>query len=200
MERFLQLCAEDNIQVVDCTTAAQYFHLLRRQVHRASRKPLIIFTPKKYLRARESYSPAAEFSSGHFHEVLDDAGVAEPAEVRRVILAAGKVALDAAVYRQKAGLKGSAIVRMEQLYPWPEDQLVDVLARYEHASQVVWLQEEPENMGAWTFVHGRLHRLLRGDFELHHVSRRPSGSPATGSTAIHQLETEELMERAFGEL
>src|SRR6202011_4455109 len=101
-------------------------------------------------------------------EVLDDPAVTEPSDVRRVVLASGKMALDAMGHRGKQSIDGVAIVRVEQLYPWPEDQIADVLARYEHSTEVVWLQEEPENMGAWTFVHGHLHRLLRGDFSLRH--------------------------------
>jgi multifunctional 2-oxoglutarate metabolism enzyme len=197
IERFLTLAAEGNIQVTNPTTAAQLFHLLRRQVHRSAKRPLVIFTPKRYLRAREAYSKVDEFTSGSFREVLDDPSVDNPASVRRVILASGKMALDAMGYMEKESLSAAAVVRVEQLYPWPEDQIADILARYEHADEVVWLQEEPENMGAWTFVHGRLHRLLRDDFRLRHVSRLASGSPATGSGAIHQLEHDDLLARAL---
>jgi 2-oxoglutarate dehydrogenase E1 component len=197
IERFLLLAAEDNIQVTNPTTAAQLFHLLRRQVHRTEKKPLIVSTPKKYLRGREAYSRAEEFVQGHFHEVLDDPGVSDPASVTRVILASGKMALDLMGARNKRSTGGVAVVRIEQLYPWPEDQIADVLARYEHASDVMWVQEEPENMGGWTFVHARLHRLLREDFRLTHVARAPSGSPAAGSLALHQLEQDDLIERAL---
>jgi 2-oxoglutarate dehydrogenase E1 component len=193
----LQLAAEDNICVTDPTTAAQFFHLLRRQVHRTVKKPLIILTPKKYLRAREAFSPADAFTSGHFHEVLDDPAVTDPASVRRIVLATGKVALDLMGHRSKQEIGGVAIVRVEELYPWPEDQIADVLARYEHATEVVWTQEEPENMGAWSFVHARLHRMLRDDFTLRHVSRAPSGSPATGSHSLHELEQADLLDRAL---
>jgi multifunctional 2-oxoglutarate metabolism enzyme len=197
MERFLALCAEGNLQVANPTTAAQLFHLLRRQVHRTAKRPLVIFTPKKYLRAREAFSKAAEFTSGSFREVLEDPAVTDPSEVRRVVLASGKMALDAMGHRAEQSIDGAAIVRVEQLYPWPEDQIADILARYEHATEVVWLQEEPDNMGAWTFVHGRLHRLLRDDFALRHVARLASGSPATGSGPVHQLEQEDLLARAL---
>ena len=197
IERFLILCAEDNMQVANPTTSAQLFHLLRRQVHRTTKKPLVVFTPKKYLRAKEAFSKAEEFGSGHFNEVIDDPEGTDRASVRRVILASGKIALDALVHRAKEGIDGAAIVRIEQLYPWPEDQIADILAQYEHASDVVWLQEEPENMGAWTFAQSRLHRLLREDFTLRHVARVASGSPATGSGAFHQLEHDDLLARAF---
>jgi 2-oxoglutarate dehydrogenase E1 component len=197
MERFLQLAAEDNICVTDPTTAAQLFHLLRRQIHRTVKKPLIVLTPKKYLRGKEAFSPAEEFTGGHFHEVLDDPAITDPSSVRRVVLATGKIALDLMGARAKQEIDGVAIVRVEQLYPWPEDQIIDVLARYEHANEVVWTQEEPENMGAWSFVHSLLHRILRDDFTLRHVSRSPSGSPATGSHAVHELEQADLLDRAL---
>jgi multifunctional 2-oxoglutarate metabolism enzyme len=129
--------------------------------------------------------------------VLDDPGVAGADAVTRVILASGKMALELIGARSQRSVEGVAVVRLEQLYPWPEDQIADVLARYEHATDVLWVQEEPENMGGWTFVHSRLHRLLRDDFRLRHVARAPSGSPATGSLALHQLEQDDLLERAF---
>jgi multifunctional 2-oxoglutarate metabolism enzyme len=200
MERFLDLCAEDNMQVADVTTSAQVFHLLRRQVLRATRKPLVLFTPKRYLRRREAYSPVADFTSGHFREVVDDPFLTEderPA-VRRVVVATGKVALDLVGARQKSGRKDVAVVRVEQLYPWPEDQLTGAVARYERAEEVIWTQEEPENMGAWTFVRDRLEGLFGDDYRLVRVSRVASGSPATGSLAMHELEQHDLVERALG--
>ena len=197
MERFLDLCAEDNIPVADVTTAAQLFHLLRRQVQRTSRKPLVLFTPKRYLRGKESFSPAEEFATGHFREVLDDAAVAGSGQVRRVVLATGKVAIDVTVARDKADRDDIAIVRIEQLHPWPEDQIAEVLAGYEQATDVVWLQEEPENMGAWSFVRDRLARLVGDDFRFQRVSRVASGSPATGSHAMHDLEQQDLLQRAL---
>jgi 2-oxoglutarate decarboxylase len=200
IERFLTLCAEDNLQVVNCTTAAQYFHALRRQVVRDVRKPLIVFTPKSLLRARQARSPIEAFTSGSFEEVLDDPlyteGGGDAATVERIVLASGKVAHEAMARRDDAGAS-AAVVRVEQLYPWPEAAIAEVLARYERASEVVWLQEEPENMGAWTFVHSRLHRMLRDDFTLRHASRPESGSPASGSATVHQQEQEELISRAL---
>ncbi|HET6915183.1 MAG TPA: multifunctional oxoglutarate decarboxylase/oxoglutarate dehydrogenase thiamine pyrophosphate-binding subunit/dihydrolipoyllysine-residue succinyltransferase subunit [Acidimicrobiales bacterium] len=198
IERFLDLCAEDNMQVANPTTAAQLFHLLRRQVHRSGRKPLILFTPKRYLRRREAYSPVADLESGHFQEVLDDTGVTDRSGVRRVLLASGKVALDAMGVRDKAGRTDVAVVRVEQLHPWPAEQITAAVAEYERASEVVWLQEEPENMGPWTFVRDRLDTMLGADFKFERVSRVASGSPATGSHAMHELEQEDLLERALG--
>ncbi|HEX6392307.1 MAG TPA: multifunctional oxoglutarate decarboxylase/oxoglutarate dehydrogenase thiamine pyrophosphate-binding subunit/dihydrolipoyllysine-residue succinyltransferase subunit [Acidimicrobiales bacterium] len=198
IERFLDLCAEDNMQVANVTTASQLFHLLRRQVLRAGRKPLILFTPKRYLRAREAYSPVAELESGHFREVLPDPGVNDPEAVRRIVLASGKVALDALVARDKSGRSDVAVVRIEQLHPWPADQIASAIAEYERAEEVVWLQEEPENMGPWTFVRDRLESMLGGDFNFSKVSRVASGSPATGSHAMHELEQADIVARALG--
>ncbi|MEY2477565.1 MAG: multifunctional 2-oxoglutarate metabolism enzyme, partial [Actinomycetota bacterium] len=199
MERFLTLCAENNMQVTNVTTAAQYFHLLRRQVRRELRLPLIEFAPKSLLRAKQARSSIEELTDGRFLEVLDDAGVADPAAVRRVVFATGKVAHEAIAERDKRGAP-VAVVRVEQLYPWPEEQIASAVARYEHANEIVWLQEEPENMGAWTFVRGRLEKLLGGDYQLDHVSRTESGSPAAGSAAMHGLEQADLMDRALGGL
>jgi 2-oxoglutarate dehydrogenase E1 component len=199
VERFLQLAAEDNIQVANPTTAAQLFHLLRRQVHRSFKRPLILLTPKRYLRGRESYSRVEEFTTGHFDEVLDDPGVGDRGAVRRVVLSSGKMALDLLGERRRRESHDVAIVRVEQLYPWPEDQIVDVLARYENAGEVYWAQEEPANMGAWTFVSTRLLRLLGDDYVLEYVARAPSGSPATGSHALHLLEQADLLDRTFAD-
>ena len=199
MERFLTLSAEQNVQVVNCTTAGQYFHLLRRQVVRDRRTPLVVLTPKSLLRSRRSRSSIDDLAAGRFSEVLDDPAPPDPASVDRIVLASGKVAFDAMAGRDEARLP-VAVVRLEQLYPWPVAQLEAVLERYPRASQVFWLQEEPENMGGWTFVHGRLHRLLRDRYELRHVSRAESGSPAAGSMALHQLEQEDLVRRALSEL
>jgi multifunctional 2-oxoglutarate metabolism enzyme len=202
IERFLDLCAEDNIQVADVTTASQLFHLLRRQVLRSTPKPLVLFTPKRYLRGREAYSPVSEFTAGHFREVLDDpmfvSGEADPAEVGRVVLATGKVSLDLANARAKAGRADVAIVRVEQLHPWPADQIVAAVADYEQATDVVWVQEEPANMGAANFVRDRLDAMFEADYRVSRETRTASGSPATGSHAMHELEQADLIERALG--
>jgi 2-oxoglutarate dehydrogenase E1 component len=155
----------------------------------------VLLTPKSLLRARTARSPVDELTRGSFREVLDDEAV-DPASARRVVLCSGKIAAEATAWRDEHHLP-AAVVRVEQLYPWPEDQVAAALARYESAAEVVWLQEEPENMGAWSFVHGRLHRLLRDDFVLRHVSRYESASPACGSAAMHKLEQQDLLERAL---
>jgi 2-oxoglutarate decarboxylase len=201
VERFLELCAEDNIQVANPTTASQLFHLLRRQVHRDAKRPLILLTPKKYLRAHEAFSPAEEFATGHFRELIDDKSVADPSAVRRVLLASGKMALDLMTYRLRLPTPPPvAVIRVEQLYPWPEEQLAAALGRYPVDAEVVWAQEEPENMGPWWFARGKLLRMLGGDSRLSWIARLPSGSPATGSAALSTLEAEDLMSRAFGGL
>jgi 2-oxoglutarate dehydrogenase E1 component len=200
LERFLTICAEDNLTVAQPTTAAQYFHLLRAQARRGTRRPLIVMTPKSLLRARQARSAVAEFEQGNWHEVLDDTSV-EHGQVRRIVLCSGKVAYDAMARRDRIIEQGGApiaVARVEQLYPWPERQISELLGAYSAASEVVWLQEEPENMGAWSFVHGRLHRLIGAKYQLRHVSRAQSGSPATGSSAIHQLEQEDLLARSMG--
>ena len=204
MERFLTLCAGDNLQVVNPTSAAQYFHVLRRQVHRIRRKPLVLLTPKSLLRAHSSRSPVQELVSGRFREVLDDPGPGsgDPFDreaVTRVVLASGKVALDAMAHRDQRGLP-AAVVRVEQLYPWPGLLILDTLSRYPNATEVVWLQEEPENMGGWSFVSGRLARLLPDGVTLRHVSRTESASPASGSLTVHQHEQADLLERTFAGL
>ena len=196
LERFLTQSANGNIQVANFTTSAQLFHALRRQVKRADRTPLIVMTTKSGLRSAWSRSPITEFTSGAFHEVLDDPASPDPSTIRRVVLCSGKIAFDA-IQARDAGHLRAAVVRVEQLYPWPEDQVADVLARYEHASEVVWLQEEPENMGAWNFVHLRFHRMLRDDYQVRHVARVASGSPAAGASSLHALEQADLIARTF---
>jgi 2-oxoglutarate dehydrogenase E1 component len=199
VERFLTLCAEDNIQVCNATTAAQYFHLLRRQVRRDVRKPLVQFTPKRPLRMRETRSRVEALTQGSFQEVLDDPFVTDPAAVQRVILCTGKVAFDALAERDRRHAP-VAVVRIEQLFPFPLEQIFAVLERYSGTRDVVWLQEEPENMGAWTYVEHRIFRIKYQGYELRHVTRVESGSPATGSATIHEQELADLMEDAFRDL
>jgi multifunctional 2-oxoglutarate metabolism enzyme len=199
IERFLQMCAEDNIQVVNATTSAQYFHVLRRQMHRDIRKPLVIFTPKAPLRMKESRSHVSEFTSGSFQEVLDDPRVSDKSAVKRIVLCSGKVAHDAMSERDKRNA-AAAVVRVEQLYPFPIDQIHEVIARYPNAKEIVWLQEEPENMGPWHFVEHLIWRVKDRGFDLRHVARVESGSPATGSKAIHDQELADLMDETFAGL
>jgi 2-oxoglutarate dehydrogenase E1 component len=203
-ERFLSLCARGNMRVAVPSTSAQYFHLLRSQALLSPKRPLIVVTPKSMLRAQASRSPIEDLETGSFAHVIDDAEVADPVTVRRIVLCSGKIAHEAVQRRQEmaaddpAAASEIAIVRIEQLYPWPIAQLTALLDRYAKAEEVVWLQEEPENMGAWSFVHARLHAALPARLRLRHVSRSESASPAIGSAALHQLEQADLLQRAIG--
>ncbi len=195
LERFLQLCAEENIQVTVPTTPSQYFHLLRRQVRREFRKPLIVMTPKSLLRHKQAVSPVDHLTVGHFRDVLDDPSA--PDRVRRVLLCSGKVYYDLIARRAEVGSQREvAVVRIEQIYPWPADELKLVLDRYRSAREWVWVQEESQNMGAWTFVAPRLRELL--GVEVPYVGRDASASPATGSKAVHDREQAEIVEAAVG--
>lgn len=197
LERFLILCAEDNIQVVNASNAAQYFHLLRRQMHREVRKPLVVFTPKSLLRAKVAHSPFDDLTHGHFLEVIDDpkyvADAGARTSVRRVVLCSGKLAHELLGARDERN-ESVAIVRVEQLYPWPHQQIAQVLASYPNASDVMWSQEEPKNMGAWSFVESRLQQLIPTNVNLSSVSRPESASPATGSHAIHVQEQQAVID------
>jgi 2-oxoglutarate dehydrogenase E1 component len=196
IERFLSLCAEDNIQVANCTTAGQYFHLLRRQMLREVRKPLVIFTPKSLLRAKPARSKIDDLTRGTFLEVVPDPSPPDADAVRRIVLASGKVGVDAIARRDADGLP-VAVLRVEQLYPWPYDYVAEAVAKFPNADELVWLQEEPENMGPWNFVKGRLYEALGDTYTIRRVSRFESGSPATGSHAIHGQEQDQLMEEAL---
>jgi 2-oxoglutarate dehydrogenase E1 component len=200
-ERFLSLCARGNMRVAIPSTAAQYFHLLRSQALLQPKRPLIVVTPKSMLRAHVSRSALTELEQGSWAPLIDDASVDDPTAVRHIVLCSGKIAHEAAQRRSEldAAVAASvAVVRVEQLYPWPVDLLTSVFDRYGQAEEVTWLQEEPENMGAWSFVHARLHACLPERLRLRHVSRTESASPAIGSTALHQLEQADLLRRAVG--
>jgi 2-oxoglutarate dehydrogenase E1 component len=199
IERFLTMCAEDNIQVVNATTAAQYFHVLRRQMHRTVRKPLVIFTPKQPLRMAQSRSKVSELATGSFQEVLDDQWVTDNASVRRVVFCSGKVAWDAIAERDKRKAP-VAVVRVEQLYPFPIEQMFETLKKYPNAKDVLWLQEEPGNMGPWQFVEHNFWAVKKQGYEFGHVARVESGSPATGSKTVHDQELADLMDEVFAGL
>ncbi|GAB4130878.1 MAG: 2-oxoglutarate dehydrogenase E1 component [Raineya sp.] len=188
LERFLQLCAEYNMVVANITSSANLFHALRRQLAWEFRKPLVIMSPKSLLRAEEVHSPIEDFVKGSFQEVLDD-GYADPKKVKKVLLCSGKIAVDLYREQQKQKRKDVAIVRLEQLYPYPAKQLEKALKRYKNA-KVVWVQEEPKNMGAYSFM-----LMHYGMIEC--ISRKPSASPATGYNKIHNKEQEEIIKKAF---
>ncbi len=199
MERFLLLAAEDSIQVANATAAAQYFHLLRRQVLHEVHKPLVVFTPKSMLRAPASRSSIDELCSGTFEEVLDDPRIDNADTVERVIFCTGKIAFEALDARDSSGVP-AAIVRIEQLYPWPRDAVEAILEKYRNASEIEWLQEEPENMGAWNLVRGRLFERYDETHRIFRVSRFESGSPATGKARIHAQEQNALIAKALSGL
>ncbi len=198
IERFLQLCAGYNLQVVNCTTAAQYFHLLRRQARQDESKPLVVITPKSLLRLPEAASPVDQFTSGGFLPVIGDETVDSPASVKRVLIASGKVYYDLAAARKQHGDKETAILRLEQLYPFPKNLIEDQLADYTSTTEICWVQEEPQNQGAWSFVEPRLREMLTDKQSLRYAGRPASASTATGSHTIHQMEQQRLVAEAFG--
>lgn len=198
LERFLQLCSEGNMQVSYPTTPAQYFHLLRRQVVGSERKPLIVMTPKSLLRHKLCVSPASEFVQGSYDELIDDPSQPNPEDVQRLILCSGKVYYDLAAQRDAQDNQEVAIVRFEQLYPFPGEQLNALLARYGSAREVVWVQEEPRNMGAWDFLDERIQQRLHAGQRLTYVGRAWSASTATGSQKRHLAEQKQLLDVALG--
>ncbi|MDP3068696.1 MAG: 2-oxoglutarate dehydrogenase E1 component [Opitutaceae bacterium] len=197
VERFLQLAAEDNIQVAQPTTPAQLFHLLRRQALRPWRKPLVVFTPKSLLRHPECVSPIADCATGGFQRVLVDDTPA--AGIKRVLLCTGKIFYDLAAYRAEQQRTDTAIIRLEQLYPLGAEVLERALQPYADGTPVLWVQEEPANMGAWRHLHDRFGRTLCGRLPFALLSRPESASPATGSANAHKLEQARLVARAFGD-
>ncbi len=195
IERFLTLCAQSNMRVTVPSTAAQYFHLLRSQIHAGIHKPLIVMTPKSLLRSPWAKAAAAELVTGRFQPLLDDPQTPRQAEI--MLLCTGKVAFDLMEHRRTHQLEQAAIVRIEQLYPFPHAAVDEVLQRYPNATDVRWVQEEPFNMGAWIYMQARLRDHLPATHRLSYVGRISSGSPATGSHKVHVLEQEDLVRRAF---
>jgi 2-oxoglutarate dehydrogenase E1 component len=197
LERFLSLCAEDNLQVCVPTSPAQYFHLLRRQIHRKFRKPLVLMTPKSLLRYEPSFSRAEDFTDHPFQLVVDDPAQPERDSVRRILLCSGKVFYSLTTAREKENVKGTAVVRVEQLYPFPKKEVQALLAKYRQAREICWVQEEPKNRGAWGFVEPRLRELLPDPAVLTYFGRDEAASPATGSYKMHQVEEQELIGHAL---
>jgi 2-oxoglutarate decarboxylase len=197
LERFLTLCAEENIRVAYPTTAAQYFHLLRAQAKARPRKPLVVMTPKRYLRMPASRSAVSELTGGRFEPVLLDPDGPPAETVRRVVLCSGKFGHELIERRNKENAP-VAVLRLEQLYPFPGAVIQEALETYPE-TELVWAQEEPENMGAWVFVDDHLRRELGGDSGIRHVARKESGSPASGSSTIHDKEQDELLAAAISE-
>jgi len=196
LERFLTLCAQDNLQVCYITTPAQYFHLLRRQIKSVVRKPLIIITPKSLLRLPEARSPRNQFLSGGFREIIDDENI-QKKMVRRIILTSGKVYYELVKFRADIKVNDTAIIRIEQFYPYKSDLLKEILSSYPLADKVVWVQEEPKNMGAWNFLSSRLIGDLPPKCLLFYSGRPEAASPAVGSSKISALQQSELISSAF---
>jgi 2-oxoglutarate dehydrogenase E1 component len=192
IERFLELCAEFNMQIVNCTTPAQFFHALRRQLKRDIRKPLIVFSPKSLLRFPRCVSPLKDFTENKFQEVIDDPNV-KASNVKRVLMSFGKIYYDLLEEQEKSKKKDIAIVRLEQVYPTPYEQLDKIRKKYKNA-EFIWVQEEPENMGAWPFI-CRIFR--KSDFNFEVISRKPSSSPATGFAKQHLEEQAAIVAKAF---
>lgn len=197
LERYLQLCAENNLQVTYPTTPAQYFHLLRRQVKQDIVRPLIVMTPKSLLRLPAASSTMAELESGGFQPVIDDTRISDRAKVKRIVLCSGKVFYDLDSAREGISTDQVAIVRLEQFYPFPAEALKNIFASYPNTSEIVWTQEEPHNMGAWSFVEPRLRTILPDNASLQYIGRAASASPATGSYAIHNLEQNKLISESL---
>ena len=198
-ERYLQLCAQHNMQVAVPTTPAQVFHLLRRQMIRSFRKPLIVMTPKSLLRHKEAVSSMADLANGGFQNVIGEVDRIDPKKVRRVIVCSGKVYYELLAYRRERKIDSVAILRLEQQYPFPHDDYKREIGKYAAAKEVVWCQEEPQNQGAWY----RLNAYMRADIDdrkvLAYAGRAVSASPAVGSAAKHNAEQKQLIEDAFAD-
>jgi 2-oxoglutarate decarboxylase len=197
LERYLQLCAENNLQVCYPTTPAQYFHLLRRQVKQEKERPLVVMTPKSLLRLPAATSTVADLTSGGFRPVIDDDEVTDRSKVTRVVLVSGKLFYDLSAGRKKTGDERVAIVRLEQFYPFPDRALRAILAEYPNMTRLVWAQEEPKNMGGWSFVEPRLTTMLARCEMPHYVGREASASPATGSYTTHEMEQKRIVDLAL---
>ncbi len=197
LERFLILCAENNMQVCNPSTPAQYFHLLRRQILHAERKPLIVMTPKSLLRRAEAKSPKDEFINGKFYEIIDDTTIEKKKFVEKVVLTSGKVYYDLMKYRTENEIDDTAIVRLEQYYPYKSEKMKNLLSSYTNAKSIRWVQEEPKNMGAWNFLTQRMYDDLSEWQKLKYVGRPESASPAVGSSRISGKQQVDLVKEAF---
>ena len=200
VERFMQLAADTNMQLVQPTTASQIFHVLRRQMVRNLRKPLVIFTPKSLLRHKDAASPLTEFTKGSFQTIIPDQKALKGDKVKRVVACSGKVYYDLAKKREEKGSDDVAIVRVEQLYPFPHKAFATELKKYPNATEVVWTQDEPQNQGAWFFVQHYIHENMLDGQKLGYSGRAASASPAVGYSHLHQEQQKALVEGAFGKL
>jgi len=196
LERFLQLCAEANMQVCVPSTPAQMFHMLRRQMLQSFRKPLIVMTPKSLLRHDLSVSALEDLTQGSFARVIDEVDDLAPLQVRRLVFCSGKVYFDLLKARRKDNIRDVAVVRIEQLYPFPTDEYEAVLQRYPNLREVVWCQEEPQNQGAWYQIRHRLQETA-GRRQILYAGRAPAAAPATGISKIHEAEQHALIDAAL---
>lgn len=198
LERYLQLCADDNMIVGNFTTPAQYFHALRRHNLMPFKVPMILMTPKSMLRNPEAVSSVDELTHGRFQNIIDDQTIKDRNSVDKIIFSSGKFYYELKERREEKGEEENvALVRLEQIYPFDEQQMSNILKKYENAEKIIWAQEEPKNMGAWTFVFPRISELIPGDKKLRYVGRVASSSTATGSNKIHNTEQNELLEQAM---
>ena len=200
IERFMQLAADTNMQIVQPTTASQIFHVLRRQMVRNLRKPLIIFTPKSLLRNKDATSPLSEFTKGSFQTVIPETHELKADRVKRLVVCSGKVYYDLMKKREEKGLDDVAIVRIEQLYPFPHKAFAQELKKYPHLSEIVWTQDEPQNQGPWFFLQHYIHENMSEGQKLGYSGRTASASPAAGYSHLHQEQQKALVEGAFGKL
>jgi 2-oxoglutarate dehydrogenase E1 component len=197
VERFLELCAENNLQVVNCTSPAQLFHVLRRQMHRSFRKPLVVMHPKSLLRYPGAVSTLSAFTDGTFQTVLSDPRDLDETAVRRVIFCSGKIFYSLERGREERDWATIAVIRLEQLYPFPAAELAEAIRRYPRVGEFRWVQEEPANQGPWSFVAPRIEEQLPPGARLRYVGRREAASPATGSYRIHEAEETAIVEAAL---
>ena len=197
LERFLQLCAEDNMQVANFTSPAQYYHALRKQVLQEKKKPLIIMSPKSLLRHPKAVCNVDELASGKFHPFIPDRDIEDKKSINRLVICSGKVYYDLMKFREENEISDVAIGRLEQLYPFPDSDIEDWFNKYKHAEEIIWCQEEPQNMGAWRYVSIRLQKYLQKNQNLTYVGRQASASPAAGQKKIHEAEQERLVSDAL---
>lgn len=197
IERFLSLCAEDNMIVCNPSTPAQYFHLIRRQIKTGVNKPLVVFTPKSLLRLPEARSVVEDFTKGKFNLVIDDNNVKDRDKINRIVLVSGKLYYEILKYKIENKIEDTAVIRVEQLYPFAVKQISEIFSSYKNAKKIVWTQEEPQNMGPWTYISQWIARDLKSGLKLYYSGRPASASPASGSLKIHQKEQDMLISSAF---
>jgi 2-oxoglutarate dehydrogenase E1 component len=197
LERFLQLCAEDNMQVANFTSPAQYYHALRKQVLQEKKKPLIIMSPKSLLRHPKAVCNVDELANGKFHPFIPGRDVEDQKSISRLVICSGKVYYDLMKFKEENEISDVAIGRLEQLYPFPDSDIEDWFSEYNHVKEIIWCQEEPQNMGAWWYVSTRIQKYLQKGQDLSYVGRQASASPAAGQKKIHEAEQERLVTDAL---